>query len=318
MAETDAIAPTASVGHTHLIVRDLPGTVGFYRDVLGFRQAWTDGDRTVFLSADGLYPFHVGFTGDPAAGRPGRRSTGLYHAAFLLPGRRDLGRLVKRLLSRSVVIDGFADHLVSEAIYLRDPEGNGIELYADRPRDLWSHRDAQILMTTEPLDVEGLLAEAGPEAEWTGIHPQTRLGHVHLRVSGLERAEAFYHGILGFDVTLRGYSGALFLSAGGYHHHLGANIWSSRGAAPPPGGSAGLREFTVTLPDLHELARIVRRAERGRVRIEGAVDHGLCDAVTLRDADGIAVALTVDRSPGRVAPAGWKSTALDMDAVVWG
>lgn len=316
MTETDSIAPSASVGHAHLTVHDLPGMVRFYRDALGFRDAWADRDQTVFLSADGRYPFHVGFTGDPSAPQPGRRSTGLYHTAFLLPSRRDLARLFKRLVSRGVVIDGAADHLVSEAIYLRDPEGNGIELYADRPRDRWAHRDGQILMAGEPLDLEGLLAEAATGDERTGIHPEARLGHVHLRVSDLGRAEAFYRGVLGFDVTLRGYDGALFLSAGGYHHHLGVNVWGSLGAAPPPPGSVGLREFTVTLPDTRELARIVQRAARRGVRLEGAVDHGLSEAVTVRDGDGIAVALTVDRAPGRVAPSGWRSTPTNVDALL--
>lgn len=316
MMDVQAIDPQAAVGHVHLTVRDLPRMRQFYEETLGFREAWSD-SRTVFLSADGLYPFHVGLTADPNATRPALRSTGLYHAAFLLPARRALARLLRRLVAERVRLDGFSDHLVSEAIYLHDPEGNGLELYADRPRDQWTYEDGQLVMSTEPLDIEGLLAEAGDESEaGSGVDPATRLGHVHLRVSSIERAEEFYHGILGFDVTVRGYPGALFLSAGGYHHHLGTNTWESRGAEPAPKGGAGLRYFTVTLPTREELERIARSAAERGVRIEEVVDHGLSAAVALRDGDGIGVTLTVDRQPGRVSAAEWRSEPRDVDAVL--
>ncbi len=390
MTKQQAIDARAAIGHVHLTVRDLPRMRRFYQDVMGFREAWDDGARTVFFSADGLYPFHLGLTADPplheslmrdprpsvheggpASGRPPRRpvpvrgSPGLYHAAYLLPTRRALAQLFQHLVSRRVAIDGASDHGVSEAIYLRDPEGNGIEIYRDRPRTEWVWQDGQVDMTTQQLDLDGLLAGAegndadrhasrtprdghaggddatagaepvervsrtplngsaggddatgGDAAAWTGIHPGTRLGHVHLRVSGLERAEAFYHGFLGFDVTERRFEGALFLSAGGYHHHLGANVWGSLGAAPSPPGSAGLRYFTITLPDRHELTRIVTRAVRVGVRIEGAMNHGLYTAVTLRDEDGIGVTLTADLEPGRVSAAGWRSEPLDPDTLL--
>lgn len=325
--EEPTIDARASVGHVHLTVLDLERMLQFYRDALGFREAWRDGERTAYLSADGLYPFHLGLTAlstrprprggpaQPAGAR--RRSVGLYHAAFLMPDRGALARAVRRLLAQGVALDGAADHLVSEAVYLRDPEGNGLELYADRPRDRWVRRDGQITMATEPLDLQALLAEAGA-APWAGIDPATRLGHVHLRVSDLRRAEAFYHGVLGFDVVVRTYAGALFLSAGGYHHHLGVNIWGSLGAAPAPPGAAGLRYFTVALPDRGALTGILRRAAAARVRVEHATDHGLCEAVSLRDADGIEVVLTVDRQAGRVDPARWTSRPLALDALLHG
>ncbi len=313
--DTQAIDPRAAVGHVHLTVRDLPGMRHFYEEILGFREAWSGG-RTVFLSADGLYPFHLGLTGDPNAPRPGPRSTGLYHAAFLLPTRRVLARLLQRLIAERVRLDGFSDHLVSEAIYLHDPEGNGLELYADRPRDRWTYENGRLLMSTEPLDLEGLLKEAGEGSQGSGVDPATRLGHVHLRVSNIDRAEEFYHGILGFDVTVRGYPGALFLSAGGYHHHLGTNVWESRGGDAAPRGSAGLRYFTVTLPGREELERIVRRAAQRGVPVEDATDHGLSTAVALRDGDGIGATLTVDREPGRVSAAGWRSEPRELDAIL--
>ncbi len=360
MTETHAIDARAAVGHVHLTVRDLPRMRQFYQDVMGFREAWTDGARTVFFSADGQYPFLFGLTADPPpheslvgdprpsvhegrseAGRPPRWSPGLYHAAYLLPTRRALAQLFQHLVSRRVALDGASDHRVSEAIYLRDPEGNGIEIYRDRPRTEWVWQDGQVDMSTQHLDLDGLLAEAeateadrrasrtprdghaggddatgGDAAPWTGIHPGTRLGHAHLRVSDLGRAEAFYHGVLGFDVTRRRFEGALFLSAGGYHHHLGANVWGSLGAALLQPGSAGLRYFTVTLPDRQELTRIVTRAARLGVRIEGAMNHGVCAAVTLHDEDGIGVTLTVDLEPGHVSAAGWRSEPLDPDTLL--
>ncbi len=318
-AEAPALDPRTSVGHVHLTVRDLPGTLRFYRDVLGFREAWTDGGRTAYLSADGLYPFHLGLTQESEPPDAARARPGLYHAAFLLPTRRALARVVERLLSSGVMPDGASDHLVSEAVYLRDPEGNGLELYADRPRERWRRRGGQILMSTEPLDLDGLLAEAaGTGGAWAGIDPGTRLGHVHLRVSDLARAEAFYHGVLGFDVVLREYPGALFLSAGGYHHHIGVNVWGSRGAAPRPAGGVGLRYFTIALPDRRELVRLVRRAEQLGVRIEAAYDHGLSETVSLRDGDGIGVVLAVDRDGGRVPAAAWHSEPRPVAALLHG
>ncbi|HYM68403.1 MAG TPA: VOC family protein [bacterium] len=311
-----AISSRASVGHVRLGVADLGVMLEFYRDVLGLRHALTEGDGTVHLSADGRYPFLFGLAAVPGASRPPRRTTGLYHTAVLVPSRAWLGRLLRRLVAKGIDLDGASDHLVSEALYLRDPEGNGVELYADRPREAWPHVDGQVVMTTEPLDLDALIAEGRDgEAPWDRLPPETRVGHVHLRVSALDRAEAFYHGVLGFDVTLRRYPGALFFSAGGYHHHLGTNVWGSAGAAPPPPNAIGLRSFAVRLPDAAELARIVRNAEQAHVRIEGAVDHGVSTAVTLRDEDGIAIDLTVDR-PGAGDPGGWTQVPVGVAAVV--
>ena len=312
MTARSSIHPAASVGHVHLNAADLPRMLRFYREVLGFREAWADG-QTAFLSSDGQYPFHLGLT-VASASRATRRAAGLYHAAFLFPTRAALGQTLLRLRSEGVALDGASDHRVSEAIYLRDPEGNGLELYADRPREQWPRQDGQIVMATEPLDLAVRLEEAQRAGAWTGIPPGTRLGHVHLRVSDLDRAEEFYHGVLGFDVTTRDYPGALFFSAGGYHHHLGVNIWGGTRPVPAPGGP-GLRYFTVALPDREVLADIVRRAESRDIRVEGAADHGLYDAVTLRDGDGISVVLTVDREPGRTLPARWKSEPIEVGAV---
>src|SRR5690606_13490320 len=156
---------------------------------------------------------------------------------------RELARLVLRLAEARWPFQGFSDHGVSEAVYLPDPDGNGLELYADRPRSAWQWRDGELVMFTRPLAVEGLLAELARAPARPGgppWHPLRRIGHVHLHVAELARSGAFYHGLLGFAVTTRRYPGALFLAAGGYHHHLGLNIWEGQGAPPPPADAAGL------------------------------------------------------------------------------
>lgn len=293
MADTP-LDPRTTVGHVHLRVADLDRALAFYRDALGFREAWRGG-QTVMLSADGGYPFALGLTATADPPEAPRRRCGLYHAAFLLPGRAALGRLLRRLMEREVTLDGASDHLVSEALYLRDPEGNGVELYADRPREQWDRHGDEIEMDTRPLDLRDLLAAGGdrsaPAAEGT------RLGHMHLRVSDLGRAEAFYHGALGFDVVVRRYPGALFLSAGGYHHHLGTNVWAGQGIPPAATSGPGLWYFTVAVP-----ARAGLDAAAARLASHGSVpgpiaDCGPCLGAGVADLDGILVLLTADHSP---------------------
>jgi catechol 2,3-dioxygenase len=297
-----AIDPRTTVGHVHLRVADLDGALAFYRDALGFREAWRDGG-TVMLSADGRYPFALGLTATTQAAPPGRYC-GLYHTAFLLPSRAALGRLLRRLLEREVTLDGASDHLVSEALYLRDPEGNGVELYADRPREQWMWNDDQVEMTTRGLDLRDLLAAGGDRSD--AVADGTRPGHVHLRVSALGRAEQFYHQALGFDVTVRRYPGALFFSAGGYHHHLGTNVWAGEGIPPAPPDGPGLWYFTLRLPDraalLNEAARM--RSHGAAAPLEGEpADYGPCLGVAVRDLDAIGVVLTADHTAAPDRPA---------------
>jgi len=308
------IHPETSLGHVHLVTGDLERLLRFYRDVLGFHEAGWVGRHTVFLSADGRYPFAYALTELAGAVRPPSRTAGLYHAAVLFPARRDLARVLLRLRAHHVALDGAADHLVSEALYLRDPDGNGLELYADRPRPRWPRRDGQIVMATDSLDLDSLLAEVdGEDQAQTGLPPGTSIGHVHLRVSDLGRAEAFYHGVLGFEVTVRTYAGALFLSAGGYHHHIGVNVWAGVGIPALPENSIGLRDFTVRLPDREALSWILRRAQAQHVAIAGATDHGLYQAVGLRDGDGIGVRLVLDRESGS-RPLEWKEEPIETKA----
>lgn len=191
---------------------------------------------------------------------PRRGLLGLYHFAILLPDRASLGRFVAHLAEIGVHA-GMSDHFVSEAVYLTDPDGLGIEVYADRPRDAWRYDERQLHMTTDHLDVEDLVKSARGE-RWTGMPPGTVLGHVHLYVDDIDKAAAFYHDALGFDKVVWSYPGALFLSAGGYHHHLGTNTWA-KGAARATDADARLLEWEIIVPtrkDAEDAARHVKEA----------------------------------------------------------
>jgi catechol 2,3-dioxygenase len=181
-----------------------------------------------------------------------------------------------------------SDHLVSEALYLSDPDGNGIELYRDRPRGEWAYDDGQLQMATLPLDLRSLADElAAADGPQTIVPAGTTIGHVHLQVASIPEAEAFYHGVLGFDVIVRGYPGALFVSAGGYHHHLGLNTWHSAGSGPAAPGAVGLRSYEVALPNQAELARVLDRVRDAGLALEA---HG-ADSAAVRDPSGNLVVL---------------------------
>jgi catechol 2,3-dioxygenase len=231
----------------------------------------------------------VSLYGDSSAHALDRRRTGLYHLALLLPSRRDLAEALARLAQSRWPLTGASDHLVSEALYLNDPDGNGIEIYRDRPREEWPHANGRIEMATLPLDLDGVLAELGGDHAVPAEVPSgTTMGHVHLQVADLDAAEAFYSGVLGFDVTVRGYPGALFVSAGGYHHHLGLNTWHSAGAAAPADGSIGLRSFDVVLPDAGALAAVLERTRVAGLEPQATGEAG---SAMLRDPSGNAVVL---------------------------
>jgi catechol 2,3-dioxygenase len=226
--------------------------------------------------------------GDRAAPPLDPRATGLFHLAILTPSRLELAYSLARLARSRWPLAGASDHLVSEALYLSDPDGNGIEIYRDRPREQWRRDErGQLAMGTLRLDLESLGGELDhappvPDRLAAGTH----MGHVHLQVSDLAAAEAFYAGVLGFDVTVRGYPGALFLSAGGYHHHIGLNTWNSAGSAPPATGAVGLRAFVVRLPDRADLDRVLARVSAAGVSHEQAGDGAL-----VRDPSGNGVLL---------------------------
>jgi catechol 2,3-dioxygenase len=262
---------TTSLGAVKLTVSDAERTRAFYERVIGLRSSELDTGAVSVGTASGesLVELH----GDAAAPALDHRAPGLFHLAILLPTRRDLADALARLVAARWPLAGASDHLVSEALYLSDPDGNGIEIYRDRPREEWPRSGGQIEMATLPLDLQALYGEAaGGSPDLEGLPDRmpdaTVIGHVHLQVSDLQQAEAFYSGLLGFDVTVRGYPGALFVSAGGYHHHLGLNTWNSRGAAPARPGAIGLREFQVRLSGADELQRVVGRLAEAGVPVD--------------------------------------------------
>ena len=245
--------------------------------------------------------------GDSAAPPLRRRTTGLYHLAILLPTRRDLASALVRLAQSRWPLDGASDHLVSEALYLSDPDGNGIEIYRDRARAEWPSRDGQIEMATLALDLDDVIGELeGATSIDPTVPAGTVIGHVHLQVADINDAEAFYNGVLGFDVTVRGYPGALFVSAGGYHHHIGLNTWQSAGAAPPASGSVGLRSFEVTLPDPAALADVVDRVHRAGLTTETAAGG----ATLVRDPSGNGVLLTANSLSPSASESGAETSSV--------
>ncbi len=270
------------VGPVRLQVADLARSLAWYERVLGLRILERGPGVAKLRAESGHGETLVELFERPgAAPVPRRGRLGLYHFAMLLPDRAALGRLVRHLAQIGEYA-GMSDHLVSEAVYLTDPDGLGIEVYADRPRTAWRHEGRQLVMATEPLNVADLVRAAGDEP-WSGMPAGTVMGHVHLFVGDLEAAERFYHAGLGFDKVVWSYPGALFLSAGGYHHHLGTNTWAA-GAAPAKEGEARLLEWELLLPTVADARAALASLEKTGVAVEAAPDGGL-----VRDPWGTAV-----------------------------
>ncbi|MBE3561972.1 MAG: VOC family protein [Ktedonobacteraceae bacterium] len=275
----------AHIEQVALTVVDLERSLNFYQDVLGF-QVIARQQQSAQLGARAGLPLLELVENAGAQPRP-TYTTGLYHFAIVVPTRADLGRSLLRLIEQHYPLDGASDHLVSEALYLSDPDGNGIEIYCDRPREQWRWRDGQVEMETRRLDLRNL-AQAGVYEHWQGIAPATRMGHVHLQVGDLQQARQFYCDVLGFEAVAQ-LPGALFVSAGGYHHHLGLNTWHSQGAPQPPANAVGLRFFTISLPDGRERERVLERLQNAAIPFET-----LTDAVMLRDPWGNGIRLAVE------------------------
>ncbi len=252
---TNTLPAATSLGPVHLTVSDLERSLAWYVDRIGLVPRSREG--AVARLGAGEETLLV-LTGDPSAPAP-RGVAGLFHVAILLPTRADLGGVLRRLVRERTPMEGASDHGVSEALYLSDPDGNGLEIYRDRPRDDWPRTKGELRMFTQALDAEGVLAEAERAPESRPLPAGTRVGHVHLQVVDLGAAERFYTDVIGFDLVQRYGPGAAFLSAGGYHHHLGLNTWNgARG--PAPDGAVGLRHFEVRVPDAAALEALVSRA----------------------------------------------------------
>jgi len=264
------IDPGSTIGVVQLTVHDLANEVAFYRDRIGLRVIAEGGARAALgAGRRTLLELHE----DSAAARS-HGTAGLYHFALLLPSRRDLANTLARLVTTGTTLTGVADHGVSEALYLDDAEGNGIELYRDRPRAQWPRVEGALRMTTDPLDLGELLAGADTDAKSVApIAEGTVVGHVHLHVSHLEAARAFYCDTLGFELMQRFGHSALFVSAGGYHHHLGLNTWVGVGAPGPPPGALGLRHFSVRLPSRSGVLQVLERLEGAGIPIERESDR---------------------------------------------
>ena len=263
------------LGSVTLAVADRQRSLAFYRDFLGLsliEEGTRHGEPTITLGAAGTAVIRL-------VVRPGiaplpRRVTGLYHAAILLPNRTALARIVLRLADARYPF-GAADHGVSEALYLDDPDGNGLEIYRDRPRDEWIWRDGQIAMTTIPLDLQSIVDEIGEgDPRWAPLPAGTTLGHMHLRVGDASAAERFYAGVLGFDVVAR-VPGARFMSVDGYHHHLGANSWESAAAQPRSEDTAGLIEWEIILPTIDDIVATASRLSAAGITIDARADGSL-------------------------------------------
>lgn len=298
------IHPATRLGPVHYTVADLGRQLNFYQERLGLKLHWREGRSAGLGDGDADL---LRLTEVPHA-RPVRGVTGLYHTAFLYPTRLSLAQVVLNVAATRTPIEGGSNHGTHLALYLPDAEGNGIELAWDFPREVWTPfvdkmRQGRMedLMTVmrQPLDFEALLAEAqGSSTPWTGVPVGTRVGHVHLRVADLAATARFYHGVLGFETLFNlPEMGAAFFAAGGYHHHIGTNIWHGAGLPPAPANATGLRDFTIILPSQAEFDRALAAVEGAGVSLERDGD-----GVGLHDPAGIGVRLRYDKTRPVPAP----------------
>ena len=282
---TGRLPDATSLGPVVLQVSNIEKSVAFYERVLGLhvlsRANGAAGGRVVLGVHHATTPLLVlqaGGDGGLAIRTASRGRLGLFHFAILLPDRAALGRFVRHLASLGIRA-GAGDHLVSEAFYLDDPDGLGIEVYADRPRTEWRRVGRELALATDPVDVPGLVAAAG-STPWSGMPSDTVMGHLHLHVGDLDQASAFYHDVLGFDRMVWSYPGALFLGAGGYHHHLGTNIWAGPTARPAAVDEARLLEWTIVLPSAAEVEAVAARLLRAGAPL---TREGVAGDVVTRD-----------------------------------
>lgn len=290
---TGSIHPATHIGYVHYTVADLEKQVSFYRDRLGFQEHWReDGQAGLGAGAQDL----LRLTEVPTA-RQARRTTGLYHTAFLVPSRQELAQLLRRIAERRTPIQGMTDHGTHHAIYLPDAEGNGIELAWDFPQEEWPRNFDEMLQRNRGLAPETVLEALPPDdAAWAGLDAATIVGHVHLHVAQLGPTKDFYHKVLGFGLPLDMENAtpnpftesAIFFAAGDYHHHIGTNVWQGVGAPPPPENAIGLRHFSVLLPDQPALDAVL-----ARVAAAGLPTEQHAEGILLRDPAQNGVLLSV-------------------------
>lgn len=279
------IDQNAKIGQVHLKVSDINKSLEFYKSFLGFKIV-EQTDHSVFLSCDGKLPYLVALSTAKSLDLTPR--AGLYHFAILLPHREDLGDFLSHLLKHkdTIKIDGFSDHLVSEAIYIRDPDNIGIEIYCDRIPSEWKWNSNQVVMSIEPLDMEGLLAES--TKSWNEFPTDTSIGHVHLHVSNLAKAKKFYSEVLGLSNTAS-MKGALFFAAGKYHHHIATNIWLGEDISQASPESVGLDYFTIQFSNRDKLGNVIKTLESHKIDVNDLGDGSF----SIFDNDKISIHLTI-------------------------
>lgn len=280
-------SPNTFVSHVHLNVMDLQRSLTFYKKIIGF-QILEETNQKAILTADGKTPLLTIEQSENATPKQ-PRTTGLYHYALLLPSRADLAKLIRHFIKISYPLQGASDHLVSEALYLADPDGNGIEIYSDRPATNWKWNKDEVAMDTVPLDAQSILKEWDGKP-WQGLPAGTVMGHIHLHVAELVKTEQFYCDGLGFEVVNRYGNQALFISTGGYHHHIGLNTWNGIGAPAPSKQSVGLQSYLIELPTEEKRNTIIQRLEK-----LGAQIKEKNNIYTTQDPSGNLIQLTMNK-----------------------
>jgi len=285
--------PNMYVSHVQLKVSNLERSIAYYKDILGF-NVLEQTNNSVILTFDGSTSL-LSLEEVPNAIPLRRGVTGLYHFALLLPTRKDLGNFIQNIIQQNVRV-GAGDHHVSEAFYLNDPDGNGIEVYTDRPEQEWIWNDeGMVYMTTEQVNVQSVLSEA--DGTWNGLPTGTVMGHIHLSVSNLAESEKFYTEALGYEVVTRYGDQALFISTGKYHHHIGLNTWESLHGVPSPENAVGLKSYTVVLDDEAQADEIKANLSKMGAKVEvfeGASHFGGSQAFSTVDPSGIRIVFTFD------------------------
>lgn len=279
--------PNVYVNQVHLRVTDLVRSLTFYEEIIGLKVL-SQTEKSAILTADGKTPLVTIIEPDGVTTKEPRR-TGLYHFALLLPSRSDLAACLKHLVESDYPLQGASDHLVSEAIYLGDPDGNGIEIYADRTSEQWKWMNDSIEMGTVALDVQDLFSQWKGDV-WQGLPAGTIMGHIHLHVANLHEAEQFYCEGLGFEIVTRYGGQALFISTGRYHHHIGLNTWNGLGAPAPSEASAGLEHYTLLFPSDEERQKAVERLQKMNANIIVAQDR-----IQVKDPSGTQIILAVKK-----------------------